>query len=273
MVTIEIEEGAKNLIYIVLKIVTILILCPLTFFLYSLRGSFLPERVRKALKLDTHDAMEQHKYQGFYTLQSLLKDFYDKRGVRNPSNIQSIMMERIQKEMSSSHKIFTQLNIDIPPKEMKDLYERYGIIALRKLSQEGLLVCCGNSPIFSCCMHSFYGKAPIDYARLHEHSEMDTCDEDFLMNPSVVGTWLTPGLVQYLADHRREKKYHILTSENPSVGLIKQENGTFRDFKDLSLFLSKSALINNNHLDRNDEESFAKCRDHGFTLARCNPSN
>ncbi len=159
------------------------------------------------MKLDAHDAMDQHKFQGFYTLQSLLKDFYDKCAARDPRRapyIQSILLNRIQNKISSSHKILSKLSIDIPPKEMKDIYQKYGVIALRKLSREDLLVCCGNSPVFSCCMHSYSG-VPVDYTGLHEHSEMDTCDEDLLMNPSVVGTWLTPGLVQcfcfFSSDH------------------------------------------------------------------------
>lgn len=86
-------------------------------------------------------------------------------------------------------------NITLPVAEIESIFKKYGVIQLRLLSRDILIVGCGES------------HAP------HNHSTADTLDPDLTMNPTVVGYHGDIGVTDFFEASRH--RYDIILDEGP----------------------------------------------------------
>jgi hypothetical protein len=119
---------------------------------------------------------------------------------RMPSYSSDWKNHRIQKILENPN-ILDQLKIDLPLSKIEEIFNKFGIIVLRKPKEENLLFYCGNSPIYSSAMKKHYNKE----SSSHKHEEYETIDCDILMNPTIVSHSLSKDLVRYLSSI--DKKY------------------------------------------------------------------
>jgi len=141
------------------------------------------------MSLDYISVFQLHANEDFATLKSLCDQFYSEASTQpfNDENIAFVMWARGVKGFLDTYpKRLSELEITIPPQEMKEIFQAYGVIALRRLKNRELTLYCGNGPLHSCAMdHDYEAREK----RAHQHQGSDTVDFDLWMNPTVVMKW------------------------------------------------------------------------------------
>jgi hypothetical protein len=149
-------------------------------------------------------ALELHRTENFVTLRSLCEQFY-RSTHRCYRDWNAVRSEQIKNDPD----ILSQLNITIPPAEMRTIFDRYHVIALRYLRNSDLLIFCGNKPIYM--VNTPYSPSERES---HAHEGFDTVDFNLLMNPSCVSEWPADSKA---SEYLSTKPYETVNGENMSV--------------------------------------------------------
>lgn len=216
--TLLIEERVSPLWRTALKVVTYLtlILPIISIIIKVVHRRHLAKVISRTQEPLGTQAKSLHEKEGFATLKKILTEFAQKTVTEKTlNNPETNVFGKITQKIIESPDILSKLDIEISPKQMRNIFDKFEIIALRPLKHDKLLVFCGNSPIYCSAMEREYQ----DKSE-HQHKGKDTCDIDLLMNPSVVGLWLKPGLLNYFKQH---KKYKLIKGE--SMDLTKDDQG------------------------------------------------
>lgn len=152
------------------------------------------------------------------------------------TGMQSWKNTRILKILENP-KLLDQLNVTLSLEKIKDIYDRFQIIALRPCSQHNLMLFCGNQPIFCSSMQKLYKEH--DHVR-HAHGNQDTIDCDVLMNPTIV-TSLSSNLANYLIDIHH-KYFHV---SGELMDVIHDNDIRGIDGIDYEKLSQKIAILNN----------------------------
>jgi len=176
-------------------------------------------------------AYQQHKAEDFKTLKEVYDGFYSPSSDVSSIDLGPWHITR-QTYINNHPNIFSRLTITIPPKEMKEIFHQYGIIALRRLELANLTACCGNSPIYSSTMKIEY------LSNCHEHAGQDTCDIDLLMNPSIVANMNSPKFIEYIASQKYQ--YLHVKGEHKNMFTFKPEERLEESY----IFLQKILQLN-----------------------------
>jgi hypothetical protein len=213
---VEVESGSTPFIYSALKVATY---CTIILPLFALatkaicRSAHQFKQISKCKieiePLTNQQAKKLHQDEGFSTLKKLINQIYPVLAKETGSSwFKNHISANILKKLEQSPELLSKLDIEISPKDMQALYDRFGVIALRPLKHNELCVFCGNAPLYSSAMKITYPEGA------HAHKGKDTCDADILMHPSVVGAWLTPGLCAYLKTYN---SYDLIKGDTMSV--------------------------------------------------------
>lgn len=146
--------------------------------------------------------MQLHIQEQFSTLLDLQHQFYEQYPQHADWN-------KVRNEQMQSTENLQKLTITIPPKEMREIFELYGVIALRRLENPNLLFFCGNAPLY--CVKEEYSEGE---RSAHQHEGHDTAEFNLMMNPSCV-VHFPPNLKaqEYLCQH----PYKKAQGENMSI--------------------------------------------------------
>jgi hypothetical protein len=82
------------------------------------------------------------------------------------------------KELGDPRGWIKKLNVDCSIKDIRENYEKYGVLVLRPLKTQKLLLGCGNGPV----------ESPHNIPR-HNHELYDTINPELSMNPTIVGAF------------------------------------------------------------------------------------
>lgn len=154
-------------------------------------------------------------------LLSLYKRFIDDYK-KHPSfniNMESILSQAYIKALTNP-KLLDKLSIALPLEEIKNLYDKTGVIVLRPPHDEKkLLLFCGNNPIEE--VNTFGGKEQ------HLHPDKYTIDPDILMNPSIIAFFgIQNQRLAKVFDYFNTEKFEVLCDEgsNPIAENAKEIN-------------------------------------------------
>lgn len=106
------------------------------------------------------------------------------------------------KKIEEDPGILDKLDIEVSPARMREIYKKYGIIALREPENKFLdiLLYCGNNPVFSSAMGCTYAEREFEVIDYHRHVGKTTIDIDPLMNPCLIAVWPSRNLLTYLSE-------------------------------------------------------------------------
>jgi len=154
-----------------------------------------------SLNANGNEAYQLHQAEDFKTLKEVSQGFYS---IPNADMTFKNEWDTCRNAYIEKHPdVWSRLNITIPPDEMREIFNQYKIIALRRLEHEQLTLCCGNFPIASPCATT----SKDEYHGNHPHSNQDTCDLELLMNPSIVADMHSPSLIKYIATQKHQYKH------------------------------------------------------------------
>jgi len=156
----------------------------------------------------TQTAFQLHKAENFQTLKEIYEGFYVTRQDSHAilRDCQTKWKENRDEYIKNHPDVFSRLNITIPPQEMKEIFNEYGIIALRRLENNKLTLCCGNSPIY--CTNLGKNSLGDEYlSNQHVHHNEDTSDFNLLMNPSIVADMGSLPLINYIVSQKRQYQH------------------------------------------------------------------
>ncbi|CDR33430.1 hypothetical protein [Criblamydia sequanensis] len=140
------------------------------------------------------------------TLLELFKDFSEK--IRKSAEfsdekvIYGFWTSAFFKKIEEDPGILDKLDIEVSPARMREIYKKYGIIALREPENKFLdiLLYCGNNPVFSSAMGCTYAEREFEEIDYHRHVGKTTIDIDPLMNPCLIAVWPSRNLLTYLSE-------------------------------------------------------------------------
>lgn len=139
------------------------------------------------------------------TLLELFKDFSEKiqksEEFSDVKVIYGFWASAFFKKIEEDPGILDQLDIEVSPARMREIYNEYGIIALREPENKFLdiLLYCGNNPVFSSAMNCTYAEREFEEVDYHRHVGKTTIDIDPLMNPCLIAAWPSRNLISYLS--------------------------------------------------------------------------
>ena len=97
--------------------------------------------------------------------------------------------------------IIRKLKIDYTMEQIREIYEKHGVLALRPLKGDKLLLGCGNNPVDP----NFVTKPR------HEHDDYDTVNPQISMNPSLVAAFGVNKLKGLLPNTYEELAFEAFT--------------------------------------------------------------
>lgn len=166
--------------------------------------------------------LQLHQRENFSTLMRIQEEFYARYPEHKDWNA-------VRQNQLNDLGILNELDITIPPEKMLEIFQEYGVIALRHLKNEKLLVFCGNSPIY--CVEEKYNDRE---RKSHSHQKWDTAEFNLLMNPSCAIHW-PPN--QKAMGYLSQKSYQKVKGESMSVLEFNSPRALEQGLKNLSQML------------------------------------
>lgn len=131
-------------------------------------------------------------------------------------------IEKLESEMKRGDQYPTVLNdldIDLPLNEIEEIFNKYGVIQLRKIDNHSkkILLGCGNYPL-----EDFYRE------RGHYHKDMTTIDPELIKNPTIVAAFGINDLEGVLPQHQYDTlAFEFFGQLKKTDELIKALNGSY----------------------------------------------
>lgn len=104
-----------------------------------------------------------------------------------------------------------EISITVNLSTMQKIFQEYGIILLRPLKGNALVIACGNKPSSLC----FYASTDSNYRDQHIHENEDTIDPNMHMNPTIIGLWGSEKLTAFI--ETQKIKYQNIVCEGAGV--------------------------------------------------------